>query len=197
MTSMWIKSCSCWIEQTTIGVPLLGTKKIHFQDLLHALVDQSKSDFIVVVFLKTIMKKSLVFDLEFELTGVQCMICEAARCIFPKLIFNFQQELDFFCSQSRHLKGRPLKTTSFKTSLKDMYYYKLADFPIAHPSLFLQILTSIWEDRPNTTLRCDLCKTRPSKMEVSPSKSAQNGQKMQRVANLKKIYLKLFLGRPV
>ena len=142
------------------------------------------------------MKKSLVFDLEFELTGVQCMICEAARCIFPKLIFNFQQELDFFCSQSRHFKGRPLKTTSFKTSLKDMYYYKLADFPIAHPSLFLQILTSISEDRPNTTLRCDLCKTRPSKMEVSPSKSAQNGQKMPRVANLKKIYLKLFWDTP-
>ena len=29
-------------------------------------------------------------------------------------------------------------------------------------------------------------------MEVSPSKSAQNGQKMPRVANLKKIYLKRF-----
>ena len=33
MTSMWIKSCSCCIEQTTIGVLLLGTTKIHFQDL--------------------------------------------------------------------------------------------------------------------------------------------------------------------
>ena len=47
-----IKSCSCCIEQTSIGVLLLGTKKIHFQDLLHALVAQSKSDFIVVVFFK-------------------------------------------------------------------------------------------------------------------------------------------------
>ena len=30
MTSMWIKSCSCCIEQTTIGVLLLGTKKDSF-----------------------------------------------------------------------------------------------------------------------------------------------------------------------
>ena len=148
MTSMWIKSCSCCIEQTTIGVLLLGTKKDSFSRSVTCFGGSVKEWFHCCCFLKTIMKKSLVFDLEFELTGVQCMICEAARCIFPKLIFNFQQELDFFCSQSRHFKGRPLKTTSFKTSLKDMYYYKLADFPIAHPSLFLQILTSIWEDRP-------------------------------------------------
>ena len=113
----------------------------------------------------------------------------------PKINFQLSTRTWFLLLSKSAFERKALENNFIQNFTKR--YVLLQTGSIAHPSLFLQILTSISEDRPNTTLRCDSCKTWPSKMEVSPSKSAQNGQKMQRVANLKKIYLKLFLGRPV
>ena len=184
MTSMWIKSCSCCIEQTTIGVLLLGTKKDSFSRSVTCFGGSVKEWFHCCCFLKTIMKKIVGIWSWVWVDWSAMHDMRGSKVHLPKINFQLSTRTWFLLLSKSAFQRKALENNFIQNFTKR--YVLLQTGSIAHPSLFLQILTSIWEDLPNTTLRCDLCKTRTSNMGVSPSKSAQNGQKMPRLANLKK-----------